>query len=249
MKKSSILEEEDWLNENFSKLPVTEKQKIVAEKYKKVKMNLRFTPDGESWSIWHDGKFHSIGILSKIEPDESGIKIDCIIDGDKVTLFTKPQNEEQEIIFKNYQYLKNPIYFYDCKGFLPCIINEKNELEQLWQTSCTALRLYPNFKDSDIVFYQDSSDYEYTAPISYKQQRVNMELNNIECKVFFSANGIQTFIYTSDKKICEVIEKTETINEAFGVNEYYDLGNGFIIIEIDEKEKHFETIKDFVELL
>lgn len=246
MKKSKILEEEKMLNEKFSMTPVTEEQKRVAEKYKN-EMDLRFTPDGQSWSIWHDGQFHFIGIVSKIEQDVTGNKINCLIDGDKVTLFTKPQNEEQEIIFKNYQYLKKPIYFYDCKGLLPCIINKNNELEQLLRTSFSEIPLYLNCEDSAIVQFQEYSYFACIAPFSYEQQRIYSEIDHHYSKIFFSADGKKIFIYTSDKKICELVEEKEVNKIGLDEDKYCDFGNGYIIIEIDESEKHFKNIKQIVE--
>lgn len=242
-----IKEEEKWLNENYSKTPVTEEQKRVAEKYKNVKMNLRFTPDGESWSIWHGGQLYCIGYVSHIEPDVlDKTQINCLINGNPDTLFAKPQDEEQEFYFERYHYLKDQIYFCNYSGSLPCILSKRNELQQILDESVLYEPINPDWEDSDIIINRDSFDYPYSTPFSYEQQRINLEFNNYGCNLFFSANGERSFIYTSNKKICEIIGEKEAIEKGLDMDECCDYGNGYIITEIEETDIHYKSIQEIV---
>src|SRR5690606_17549818 len=103
------------------------------------------------------------------------------INGCADILYTKPQDEEQEVYFKRYEYLKDQIYFCNYSESLPCIINERNELRQLSSPFILNEPINPDWVNPEINCNQDLLD----IPISFKQQRIHLKFNNYGCELFF----------------------------------------------------------------
>lgn len=231
-----IIEEEKWLNENYSKLPFTEEQKRVAEKYEDA-MDLRFTPDGESWSIWQNARIESIGILNKFEQNQLDNKmIDVVLDGCKLTIFTIPQNQEQEIYKSRLMKIVSPLYFPEDSDLFsqhPYFINSKGELNRLNCQHLYKINLKSKWNNSTV--YID-------MPISHKQQKTHLNYNNYGLGLLFDTNGEDSYGYYSTEEIYKIISKSEVSDMGYDIAEGIEFDNDFVLFNVKKEDKIYQEL-------
>lgn len=236
MKKSEILEAEKKLNENYSKLPFTEEQKRVAEKYEDA-MDLRFTPDGESWSIWQIARIESIGILNRFEQNQlDNTMIDVVLDGCKLTIFTIPQNQEQEIYKSRLRNIVSPLYFpEDSEDFSqdPYFINNKGELKHLHCQHLYKINLKSKWNNSTV--YID-------MPISYKQQKIHLNFCNYGLGLLFDTNGEDSYSYNTTDEIFKIISKSEVSDMGYDIAEGIEFDNDYVLFNVNKEDKIYQEL-------
>lgn len=236
-----LISEEKLLNEKFSKLPFTEEQKRVAEKYENVEMDLRFRPDGESWSIWQIARIESIGILNKFEQNQlDNTMIDVVLGGCKLTIFTIPQNQEQEIYKSRLMKIFSPLYFpEDSEDFSqdPYFINSKGELKHLHCQYLYMINLKSKWNNSTV--YID-------MPISHKQQKTHLNFNNYGLGLLFDTNGKDSYGYNSTEEIFKIISKSEVSDKGYDIAEGIEFDNDYVLFNVNNEDKIYQELSSAI---
>ena len=81
-------------------------------------------------------------------------------------------------------------------------------------------------------------------PISYAQQIIQILFEYQDYILKFSPDGNNSYAFSKERKIVKIIEKAEAIKKGLDVNESFDCGNGYIIIQIEETDELYETLKE-----
>lgn len=236
------------LNKEYKKTPFTKEQQMIAEKYKNIPMDVRFTNDGKSHSVRY-----SVNINNQDEHKSKMVKNVLMIRfflTDKYVILTKhPKNIAQKIFKNRFEcFVDCPLFFIEKpkykKDLFPYFIDKDGQLKQLTYQidQYYSIELFSDLDDDAILTKTNKYGYIESKPISFKQQKIESEGLSVFVWWGFNKKGDKSFIMTEENNIFEVFEKNEVDIDVLDTGNDWESTNGYILIKLGESNPFYKDL-------
>lgn len=236
------------LNKEYKKTPSTKEQQMIAEKYKNIPMDVRFTKDGKSHSVRY-----GVNINNKDEHKskmfENVLMIRFFLTDKYVILTKHPKNIAQKIFKNRFKcFVDCPLFFIEKPKYkndlFPYFIDKGGQLKQLTYEPdhYDPIELFLDWDDDAILTKTDEHGYIKSEPISFKQQKIKKEGLSVFGSLGFNKKGDKSFIMTQENNIFEVFEKNEVDIDVLDTGNDWESTNGYILIKLGESNPFYKDL-------